>query len=74
VTDHFDRLLGDVTGDGVVNGGDQTAIAAALGQSAPQGFAPLNADVNGDGGVTARDATLATRSTGRRLGPSLPLG
>jgi hypothetical protein len=54
---HFYRLLGDVTGDGVVGAKDSKAIAAAIGQSAPPGMSPLNADVNGDGSVTALRST-----------------
>jgi hypothetical protein len=71
---HFDRLLGDVTGDGVVDNRDLNAVGAAMGRSAPVGLAPLNADVNGDGSVTAFDTTLATRSKGSKLGSGLSLG
>jgi hypothetical protein len=71
---HFYRLLGDVTGDRVVDNNDFSAIARAIGQSTPPGMTPLNADVNGDGSVTAFDLTLATRSKGRKLGSGLPLG
>jgi hypothetical protein len=71
---HFYRLLGDVTGDGIVDNTDLNAIAAVIGQSTPGGMTALNADVNGDGSVTAFDLTLATRSKGRKLGSGLPLG
>ncbi|MFI5455434.1 MAG: beta strand repeat-containing protein [Isosphaerales bacterium] len=71
---HFYRLLGDVTGDGVVDNNDLNAIAAGLGQTTPAGLTPLNADVNGDGSVSAFDLTLATRSKGRKLGSGLSLG
>jgi hypothetical protein len=71
---HFDRLLGDVTGDGVVDNNDLNAIAASLGQSTPTGMTALNADVNGDGSVTAFDLTLAKRSKGHKLGSGLSLG
>jgi hypothetical protein len=71
---HFYRLLGDVTGDGVVDQNDLNAIAAAIGQSSPPGMTPLNADVNGDGLVTSLDKTLATRAKGHKLGSGLPLG
>ncbi len=71
---HFDRLLGDVTGDGVVDSNDLNAVAAAVGQSTPADMTALNADVNGDGSVTAFDMTLVTRSKGRKLGPGLSLG
>jgi len=71
---HFYRLLGDVTGDGVVDGNDLNAIAAQIGQSSPAGYTPLSADVTGAGTVTAFDLTLATRSKGRKLGTGLSLG
>ena len=71
---HFYRLLGDVTGDGVVDNNDLNAIAAELGQLAPQGMTPLNAEVNGDGSVTAFDLTLTARAKGRKLGSGRPLG
>jgi hypothetical protein len=71
---HFYRLLGDVTGDGVVDNNDLNAIAAEISHSSPQGMTPLNADVNGDDTVTALDLTLATRSKGRKLASGLPLG
>jgi hypothetical protein len=71
---HFYRLLGDVTGDGLVDNNDLNAVAAAVGRSTPAGMTPLNADVNGDGAVTAFDMTLVTRSRGRKLGSGLPLG
>ena len=70
----FYRLLGDVSGDGVVDNNDLTDIAAELTFSSPMGYTPLGADVNGDGTVTALDQALATRAKGHRLGASLPLG
>ncbi len=71
---HFDRLLGDVTGDGVVDNNDLNAIAADINLSSQSGITPLNADVTGVGTVTAFDLTLATRSKGRKLGSGLSLG
>ncbi len=71
---HFYRLLGDVTGDGVVNNSDLTDIASELALSSPTGYTPLSADVNGDGTVTSMDVTLATRAKGHKLGSGLPLG
>jgi hypothetical protein len=59
---------------GVVDNNDLNAIAAAIGQSTPTGLTPLNADINGDGSATAFDRTRATRSKGRGLVGSLPLG
>jgi len=71
---HFYRLLGDVTGDGVVDNNDLNLIAASIGDSSPTGWTPLSADVMGAGTVTAFDLTLATRSKGRKLGAGLSLG
>jgi hypothetical protein len=71
---HFYRLLGDVTGDGVVDNNDLNAIAAEINLSNLTGMAPLGADVNGDGTVSALDLTLATRSKGHKLKSGLSLG
>ena len=71
---HFYRLLGDVTGDGVVDSNDVNMIAAAIGDSSAVGWTPLSADVTGDGIITALDLTLATRAKGRKLGTGLALG
>ncbi len=70
---HFYRLLGDVTGDGVVDSNDLNTIAVAIGDSSPIGWTPLSADVTGAGSVTTIDLTLATRSKGRKLGTGLAL-
>jgi len=71
---HFYRLLGDVTGDGIVDNNDLTAIAAEINLSSQSGMTPLNADVTGAGTVTAFDLTLATRAKGHKLGTGLSLG
>ena len=71
---HFYRMLGDVSGDGVVDQDDLNEIAAEIGESAPAGWTPLNADVTGGGTVSALDLTLATRSKGHKLGTGLSLG
>jgi hypothetical protein len=71
---HFYRLLGDVTGDGMVDGSDINAISAALNEKAATGMGALNVDVNGDGTVSALDLVLATRSKGRKLASGLSLG
>lgn len=65
----FYRLLGDVNGDQVVNGGDLNAITAALGQTGPL----LNADVNGDGRVNSTDKALAYKSQNNGLTKGLYL-
>jgi hypothetical protein len=71
---HFDRLLGDVNGDGIVDQNDLSEIAASIGDSSQLGWTPLSADVTGAGSVTAFDLTLATRSKGRKLASGLSLG
>ena len=71
---HFDRLLGDVTGDGIVDQNDLNEIAASINEAAPTGWTPLSADVTGSGTVTALDLTVATRSKGRKLASGLSLG
>ena len=71
---HFYRLLGDVTGDGMVDSNDLNEIAAEISLSNPTGLAPLGADVNGDGTVSALDLTLATRAKGHKLTKGLSLG
>jgi hypothetical protein len=73
-THHFYRLLGDVTGDGVVDNNDLNTVPASTVQSVAVGLAPLNADVNGDGSVTAFDMTLAARAKGHKLESGLALG
>jgi hypothetical protein len=64
---HFDRLLGDFTGDRVVDHSDLDATAASIGQSSPSGVMAMKVDGNGDGSVTAFGLTLATRSKSRKL-------
>ena len=71
---HFDRLLGDVNGDGIVDQNDLNEIAASINETSQMGWTPLSADVTGAGSVTAFDLTLATRSKGRKLGAGLALG
>ncbi len=84
-THHFDRILGDVTGDGVVDQNDLNAVAAARGQSLGQiataigqpasGLTALSMDVNGDGAVNTIDTSVATtaKNRGNKLGQGLPL-
>ncbi len=71
---HFDRLLGDVTGDGIVDQNDLNEIAAAVSESSPLGWTPLSADVTGSGAVTTLELTIATRAKNHKLGAGLPLG
>ncbi len=74
VVHHFDRLLGDVAGDGVVDQNDLNEIAASIGETSEVGWAPLSAAVTGDGSVTSLDLLLATRSKNRKLASGLSLG
>jgi hypothetical protein len=74
VVHHFDRLLGDVTGDGIVDNSDLAAVAAAITQSTAPGVMPLAADVNGDGTVNSLDSALVVRAKGHRLASGLVLG
>ena len=73
-THYFDRILGDVNGDGIVDSNDLNEIAASINETTQMGWTPLSADVTGAGAVTAFDLTLATRSKGRKLGSGLSLG
>ncbi len=70
---NFYRMLGDVTGDGMVDNNDLNEIAAEINLSSPTGLAPLGADVTGDGTISALDLTLATRAKGHTLKKSLSL-
>ena len=72
---HFYRLLGDVTGDGVVDNNDLNDDRRRDQPRKPsRAWTPLNADVTGAGTVTALDLTLATRSKGRKLASGLLAG
>ncbi|MHB1558088.1 MAG: RHS repeat-associated core domain-containing protein, partial [Isosphaeraceae bacterium] len=68
---NFYRLLGDVTGNGIVDAADISAIRNLIGKTTPSGFIPLNSDVNGDGLVNAIDELVATRQKGQHLAPTL---
>ena len=71
---HFDRLLGDVNGDGIVDSNDLNEVAAAVGQASPSGMTPLNPDANGDGSVGTLDSLVTSRAKGHKLGSGLSLG
>jgi hypothetical protein len=71
---HFDRLLGDVNGDGIVDQNDLNEIAAEINEMSPTGWTPLSADVTGSGAITAFDMTIATRAKNHKLGTGLSLG
>ncbi|MBY0457043.1 MAG: putative Ig domain-containing protein, partial [Gemmataceae bacterium] len=58
------KILGDVNGDGSVNGVDGQLLSAALGTSAGQpGYSP-DADLNRDGAVNALDQSLQAGNFG----------
>ena len=62
----FHRLLGDVTGDGVVDRTDRSQVAAA--RRRPYS---VESDVNGDGRISSLDRSLAFRAVGRELDDGL---
>ena len=70
IREYFDRLLGDVTGDGLVDGdltnpiSDASLIKAAQNQT---GAVAIPYDVNGDGSVNTVDYFLVTRSKNRKV-------
>ena len=51
-------LLGDVNGDGYVNGADVDAVAKHIVGQAPDVFYEEAADINGDGKIDAADIVL----------------
>jgi hypothetical protein len=59
----FYRLLGDVTGNGIV---DATDVSVVEQWNQPGGVG-LGADTNGDGLVNSTDRTLTVRAVGRQL-------
>jgi hypothetical protein len=71
---HFDPLLGDVDGDGIVDQNDLNEIAAEMNATSPVGRTPLSADVTGSGSVTSLYLALATRAKNHKLGAGLSLG
>jgi hypothetical protein len=60
---YFERLLGDVNGDGVVNKADIAIIKKSMGTHGVK----LRGDVNGDGIVNTTDLKLAKRANGHRI-------
>ena len=60
---YFERLLGDVNGDGVVNHADLSLIKKSIGTHGVK----LRGDVNGDGVVNAKDLSIAKRSMGHKI-------
>ena len=54
-------LLGDVNGDGYVNGADVDAVAKHIVGQAPDVFYEEAADINGDGKIDAADIVLIVK-------------
>ena len=82
-TDHFsiyivsvpnDTIIGDVTGDGVVNAKDRMLLTRYLAKwSSYENINMTAADVNSDGGVNAKDRMILTRYLAKWQGyESLP--
>jgi hypothetical protein len=65
----FDRLLGDVTGDGRVNASDLVLVSGEVGLSGTN----LQGDVNGDGVVNTVDRLIVAQAQGRKLSGTLHL-
>jgi autotransporter-associated beta strand protein len=65
-SNHFHRLLGDVTGNGSVNSADKSQLLAGTGGVSEN-------DVNGDGVVNISDTLLLSRAVNRTLNGSLTL-
>jgi hypothetical protein len=68
------RIMGDISGDGVVDGSDLIIIASAFGSYGPNCMYPgsspsrrwnLDSDLNGDRRVDGSDLIVATRNFGR---------
>lgn len=65
----FDRLLGDVNGDGTVNSNDVNLVTQNMGVSIPG----MVVNVEGDGSVTSADRTITLKARGHAVGPGLHL-
>ena len=59
---YFHRLLGDVSGNGIVDAADKRQVLLAQG-----GLYSVESDANGDGLINIADTTLVTRAVGRKL-------
>jgi len=66
---YFDRLFGDVKGDGVVDANDLSQITSALGLVVPGGIT----DIDGTGSVTTLNRLAAARAKNDRLAAGLHL-
>jgi hypothetical protein len=60
---YFERLFGDVNGDGIVNNADIAIIKKSMGTHGVK----LRGDVNGDGIVNKTNLKLAKRANGHRI-------
>jgi hypothetical protein len=68
------RILGDISGDGKVDGKDLTLIASSFASYGPDYLYPssppspkwnLDCDINGDGKVDGKDIVLVARNFGK---------
>ena len=66
---YFDRLLGDVNGDGSVDANDQALVTANLGVN----FVGAMVDVDGTGKVTTAAGLIEIRNKGHKVGAGLHL-
>lgn len=67
---NFHRLVGDSTGDGVVDSLDMDLVNNALGAQPASATWDVNADLDRDNRVTVRDRVIVGRSSGRQIFPS----
>ena len=63
--------LGDVNGDGAVNGKDVTMLSRTLARWVGYTVETAKADVNGDGAVNSKDVTVLKRYLARWEGVRL---
>jgi hypothetical protein len=66
-TDHFFRLFGDVTGDGVVNTADQTLFDAAFGSRSRKANYVACLDYDANGRIDAKDRAAFRARFGRSI-------
>ena len=70
--EYFDRLLGDVDGDGTVSAADVSAVQAAEMRNLT-GIGAAAFDVDGNGAVNSVDLFLVTKSKGRKISGGVTL-
>ncbi len=70
--EYFDRLLGDIDGDGTVSAADVSAVQAAEMKNLI-GIGAAAFDVDGSGAVNSVDLFLVTKSKGRKISGGVTL-